>query len=88
MVAAGALLVAIALAAGATWLRVARTINHPRPVKISKQPKVTALAWSGRVFVDAATFKHWLAARNASYASWAHRHPRGVALLEHKRARR
>jgi hypothetical protein len=88
MVLAGALLVAVALAAGATWLRVARTIDHPRPVKVSKQPKVVALAWSGRVFLDAASFKRWLAARHTSYAFWARRHPQGVALLEHEQRTR
>lgn len=88
MVVAGAVLVAIALAAGLIWLRVARTIDHPRPVKISKQPKVTALAWSNRVFLDVPSFKRWLANRDVAYASWARKHPQGVALLAHRQGSR
>ena len=79
---AAALLVAVALAAVATWLRVAHTIRHPHPVRITRQPRVSALVWSGRVFVDAATFKRWLDARDVPYAQWAHTHPRAVMILE------
>ena len=78
-------LLAIALAAGMTWLRVARTIRHPHAITVTKQPHVNALAWSGRVFVDAASFKRWLEARDTSYAAWARQHPRARALLERRR---
>jgi hypothetical protein len=79
---AAALVLVIAVAAFATWLRVAHTIRHPHPVKITRQPRVSALVWSGRVFVDAATFKQWLNRRDVRYAQWARTHPRGVAILE------
>jgi len=79
---AAALIAAIALAAVATWFRVAHTIRHPHPVKITRQPRVSALVWSGRVFVDAATFKQWLDGRDVQYAQWARTHPRAVAILE------
>lgn len=85
---AAVLLLAVAVAAAATWLKVARTIRHPDPVSITKQPRVNALAWSGRVFVDAASFKRWLEARDGSYAEWARRHPRAVAILERQHASR
>ncbi len=79
---AAALLVAIVAAAFVTWLRVAHIIRHPHPVKITKQPRVSALVWSGRVFVDPATFKRWLDARDVPYSQWARTHPRAVAILE------
>jgi hypothetical protein len=85
---AAVLILAVAVAAAATWLKVARTIRHPEPVSITKQPRVNALAWSGRVFVDAASFKRWLEARDGSYAVWARRHPRAVAILERQHASR
>lgn len=84
---AAVVLLAVGLAAGLTWLKVARTIRHPDPVAASKQPRVTALAWSGRVFVDAASFKRWLEARDVAYAAWARQHPRAEAVLERTRAR-
>ena len=85
---AAAVLLAVGIAAVATWFKVAHTIRHPHPVKITKQPRVSALVWSGRVFVDASTFKHWLDARDVPYAQWARAHPRAVAILERARASR
>jgi len=79
---AAALITAIAAAALVTWLRVAHVIRHPHPVTVTKQPRVSALVWSNRVFVDPATFKAWLDRRNVTYAEWARRHPRAVAILD------
>jgi hypothetical protein len=85
---AATLLLMIAVAAAVTWLSVARKISNPDPVAITKQPRVTALVWSGRVFVDPATFKRWLEKRDTSYAAWARRHPLAVAILERAHTRR
>ena len=85
---AAALLLAVTVAAVVTWLSVARKISNPDPVSITKQPRVTALVWSGRVFVDPATFKRWLEKRDTSYAAWARRHPLAVAILERVHRRR
>jgi hypothetical protein len=79
---AALLLAAIAVAAVLTWLRVAHVIRHPHPVKVTRQPRVSALVWSSRVFVDQATFKAWLGRRDVPYAEWARRHPRAVAILD------
>jgi hypothetical protein len=79
---AAVLLVVIASAALVTWLRVAHTIRHPHPVRVTKQPRVSALVWSGRVFVDAATFKRWLDARDVPYRTWARQHPHAVGILD------
>jgi hypothetical protein len=79
---AAALVVAVAVTALVTWLKVAHTIRHPHPVKVTKQPRVSALVWSGRVFVDPATFKRWLDARDVPYEQWARTHPHAVAILE------
>ena len=85
---AAVLLAAIVVAAVVTWLQVAHTIRHPHPVKITRQPRVSALVWSGRVFVDTATFKRWLDGRDLSYAEWARKHPRAVAILDRARSLR
>lgn len=84
---AAALLAVIAIAAGLTWLRVAHTIRHPHPVKVTKQPHVNALVWSHRVFVDAASFKRWLDARDSSFAVWSRQHPGALAVF-HRRPER
>lgn len=81
---AAALLAVIAIAAGLTWLRVAHTIRHPHPVKITRQPRVNALVWSHLVFVDAASFKRWLDARDSSFAVWSRQHPGALAVF-HRR---
>lgn len=77
-----ALVIVVTAAALFTWFRVAHTIRHPQPVKVTRQPRVSALVWSGRVFVDPATFKRFLDARDVTYAQWARTHPRAVGILE------
>jgi hypothetical protein len=37
--------------------------------------------WSHRVFVDAASFKRWLDARDVSFAEWAKQHPRALVVF-------
>jgi hypothetical protein len=76
-----AVLVAAVLAAVATWFEVAKTMRDPDPVAVPKLPRVTGIVWSNRVFVDAATFRRWLAAHDASYTVWARNHPGALALL-------
>lgn len=76
-----AAVVAVVAAAGGTWLKVATTMRHPAPVVVPKQPRVNALVWSHRVFVDAASFKRWLDARDVSFAEWAKNHPRALAVF-------
>lgn len=83
-----ALVLALALAAAATWVKVERTMRHPRPVVITKHPRVSALVWSGRVYVDPETFRRWLAGRDVAYADWARLHPRALAILQRARALR
>ena len=85
---AAVLISAIAIAAFVTWLQVAHTIRHPHPVRVTRQPRVSALVWSNRVFVDTATFKRWLDGRDVPYAEWARKHPRAVAILERARTLR
>jgi hypothetical protein len=74
-------LVAVVAAAGGIWLKVATTMRHPEPVVVPKQPRVNALVWSHRVFVDAASFKRWLDARDVSFAEWAKQHPRALVVF-------
>lgn len=81
------LLVAIAIAAVVTWVRVAHTIRHPEPVAVPKQPRVNALVWSRRVFVDAASFKRWLDAHDLSFAEWARQHPQALVVFRRRPAR-
>jgi hypothetical protein len=76
-----AVLVVAVFAALVTWLEVAKTMRDPDPVAVPKLPRVTGIAWSNRVFVDAATFRRWLAAHNASYPVWARNHPGALAML-------
>lgn len=76
-----AALVLVMAAAGGTWLKVATTMRNPRPVVVPKQPRVNALVWSHRVFVDAASFKRWLDARDVSFAEWAKQHPRALVVF-------
>ena len=76
-----AALVAVVAAAGGTWLKVATTMRNPKPVVVAKQPRVNALVWSHRVFVDAASFKRWLDARDVSFAEWAKQHPRALVVF-------
>jgi hypothetical protein len=85
MIAAAVVVLAVAGVAVGVWLRVADTIRHPDPVSIPPRPPVKALAWSDRVFLDAPTFRSWLAARGYQYADWARKHPQGRALLEDRR---
>ena len=79
-----ALAAAVALAAAGIWLRIATTIHDAQPVPVPRQPRVNALVWSHRVFVDAATFKRWLDAHHVSFAAWERQHPRGLAVF-HRR---
>jgi len=84
---AAVLITAIAVAAFVTWLHVAHTIRHPHPVKVTRQPRVNALVWSHRVFVDAAFFKRWLDARDISFAAWSRQHPGAVAVFNRRPVR-
>ena len=84
---AAVLLAAIVVPAVATWLRVAHTIRHPHPVVVPKQPRVNALVWSRRVFVDAASFKRWLDAHDVSFAEWARQHPQALVVFHRRPAR-
>jgi hypothetical protein len=81
-----AALVAVVAAAGGTWLKVATTMRNPKPVVVPKQPRVNALVWSHRVFVDAASFKRWLDARDVSFAEWAKQHPRALVVFHRTRS--
>jgi hypothetical protein len=83
-----AALVAVVAAAGGTWLKVATTMRNPKPVVVPKQPRVNALVWSHRVFVDAASFKRWLDARDVSFAEWAKQHPRALVVFRRAPAHR
>lgn len=84
---AAVLLLAVAVAAATTWLKVARTMRDADPVPVPKVPRVTGVVWSNRVFVDAASLRRWLNARDKSYTVWARNHPRALALLA-RRSRR
>jgi hypothetical protein len=83
-----ALLVAVAVAAAATWLEVAKTMHDADPVPAATVPRITGVVWSNRVFVDAATFRRWLAARDVSYTVWARNHPGALARLAQRPRRR
>lgn len=82
-----ALITAIAVAAAGTWARVAQTMRHPEPVVVPKQPRVNALVWSHRVFVDAASFKRWLDAHDIPFAEWARQHPGALAVFHRRPVR-
>jgi hypothetical protein len=84
---AAVLLLAVGVAAVTTWLQVAKTMRDADPVPVPKVPRVTGVVWSNRVFVDAASLRRWLIARNKSYTVWARNHPRALALLA-RRSRR
>ena len=83
-----AALVAVVAAAGGTWLKVTTTMRNPKPVVVPKQPRVNALVWSHRVFVDAASFKRWLDARHLSFAEWSKQHPRALVVFHRALAHR
>jgi hypothetical protein len=82
-----AILVAAVVAAVATWLQVAKTMRDADPVPPAKLPRVDGIVWSNRVFIDAATFRRWLASRDLSYTAWARNHPGALALLARQKHR-
>jgi hypothetical protein len=82
-----AILAAAIVAATLTWLQVAKTMRDANPVPPATFPRVNGIVWSNRVFIDAATFRRWLAAHDVSYTVWARNHPGALALLA-RRSRR
>ena len=70
------------------WLRVTDTMRNAKPVPAAKRPPVTAVAWSGKVFLNERRFAQWLDSRGASYREWARLHPKAVATFEARHGRR
>ena len=65
----GALLLPVAVLLPAAYVGHRLSEDRPAPVPPA------AVVWAGRVFVDSASFDHWLRARGSSYEVWAARHP-------------
>jgi hypothetical protein len=75
------ILLAVLVAAGATWFQVVRTIRDPAPLSIPDRPPIAGIVWSNRVFIHERALKRWFETRGLSYAVWARNHPRAVELL-------